>query len=167
MKPAERVALLTALVEGAKAALDAAKIEALTVADVVGVKSFNTPYGAVTIGQKQAAPAVKSPTELLEYVKHTFPTEVEVTTRVRPAFVSALLDRVEWDAETQQFIDPTTGEAIPGLDWSAAGDPYVTWPAGDAQRATKEEAREWFRQQTDSLLGGVAALSAAREGARS
>jgi hypothetical protein len=156
MRPADKVALLTALVDGAKAELDRAKAEALAVADSVGVKSFATPFGSVTVAQRAAAPFVSEPDMLLEWVRDAFPTEVVTVPAVRPAFVTALLSRVEWDPDLGEFIDPNTGEAVPGLDWSAPGEPYVTWPAGDAQKAAKSMAREWFALRSDEVLSALA-----------
>ena len=160
MKPQEKVALLTALIAGATAELDKAKTETLTVADAVGVKQFTTPFGNVTIGQSEAKPKVTDDTALLAYVKDSHPTEVETTVRVRPAFVTALLDRVIWNTDLQEFIDTATGEAVPGIAWSQPGDPYVTWPSSAAQRATKEEAKAWFESTTEELLGGMAQIAA-------
>ena len=159
MRPAEKVALLTALSEATKAQLDLAKAEALALADTVGVKSFNTDFGALTIAWKGEAPMVTDEAKVLAYVKEAFPTEVEVITRVRPSFTKALLGRVEWDPDTSQFIDTKTGEAVPGLGWSEKGEPYITWPAGDAQRETKTESAQWFASRTDELLSGMAALT--------
>lgn len=160
MRPAERVALLTALVEAAKAELDRAKAETLTVAEQVGVKTFASDLGQVTIGQKAAAPFVAEPAKLFAYVQHTHPTEVETIQRVRPAFVTALLGRVAWSPELQEYVDTETGEAVPGIDMSEPGDPYVTWPAGDAQRQTKQEAAEWFASRSEQILAGMRAIEA-------
>jgi hypothetical protein len=163
VKPADRVALLTALVEAAKKELDRAKVETLTVADTVGVKTFASEFGQVTIGQKQPAPFVADPGELLAYVKHTYPTEVVTAPQVRPSFVTALLQRVEWAPELNEYIDPESGEAIPGLAMSQPGDPYVTWPSGDAQKRTKEEAAAWFASRSEQILAGMRLVEAGPE----
>lgn len=156
VRPAEKVALLTALIDGATVELAAAKAEALALADTVGVKSFNTPFGSLAVSRKSASPAVTDPDALLAWVMDAFPSEVEHITRVRPAFVTVLLGRVEWSKDLSEFVDTASGEAVPGMDWSAEGDPYIAWSAGDVQRATKAEARAWFHGRTDELLSAMA-----------
>lgn len=163
MKPADRVALLTALIEGAKKELDHAKAEALLVADVVGVKTFTTDWGQVTIGQKSAGPFVAEPAKLLAYVEHTYPSEVVREPIVRPSFVTALIQRVEWSEDLQEFVDTASGDAIPGLAMSQAGDPYVTWPSGEAQKRTKEEAALWFASRSEQILSGMLAVGQGSE----
>lgn len=159
MRAAEKVALLTALIDGAKAELERAKAEALTLAKDVGVKSFDTPFGGVTVARQEPKPFVKDPEALLAFVKHNHPTEVVTVPAVRPAFVTALLNRIEWAADIQEFIDPETGEAIPGIDLTEPGQPYITWPSGDAQKHTKNEARTWFAQQSEQILDGMKLLA--------
>lgn len=158
MRPAERVALLTALAEATKAELDRAKQEALQVSEQVGVKSFATPFGGVTIGQKGAAPYVANPAMFLAYVQHNYPGEVVREPQVRSSFVTAILNRVKWSPELQEYVDTETGDAIPGLDMSEPGDPYITWPAGDDQKRTKEEAKQWFAEKADTVLAGMLAI---------
>jgi hypothetical protein len=159
VRAADKVALLTALKDAAEAELAKAKAEALAVAKEVGVKSFDTSFGAITVARRASAPYVKDPAMLLEYVKHTHPTEVVTVPAVRPAFITALLARVEWSAELQEFVDTTTGEAVPGIDLSEEGAPYITWPSSDAQKDTKQEAKEWFAAQSEQILDGMRQLT--------
>lgn len=160
MKPADKVALLTALIEGAKKELDKEKARTLFVADQVGVKTFASEFGQVTIGQKAAGAFVSNPAHLLAYVQHNYPGEVVTVPQVRPAFVTALLQRVVWAEELQEYVDPESGEAIPGLSMSEPGDPYVTWPSGDAQKRTKEEAAAWFASRSEQILSGMLSVEA-------
>lgn len=160
MKPADRVALLTALIEGAKKELDKAKVDTLFVADAVGVKTFASEFGQVTIGQKASAPFVNNPAMFLAYVQHNHPTEVVTVPQVRPAFTTALLQRVEWSPELQEYVDTETGDAVPGIAMSEPGDPYVTWPSGDAQKSTKEEAATWFASRSEQILAGMLSVEA-------
>lgn len=162
MKPAERVALLTALIAGATAELDRAKTEALTVADAVGVKSFTTAFGNVTVGQKEAKPQVTDNRALMAWVKEHRKTEIEVVTRIRPAYVTALLDSVVWVKDDAVFVDPATGLIVPGVTWSAAGEPYITWPSSTDQKRTKEEAATWFSDRAEALLGGMSSIEASK-----
>lgn len=163
MKPAEKVALLTALIEGATAELAFAKAEALAVAEAVGVKSFATPFGSVTVAARDAKPMVTDDAAVLAYVAEAFPTEVETIRRVRPSFLTALLGRLEWDADHGQFIDTKSGEGVPGVEWGEPGQPYITWPSGDLQKLTKTEAAEWFHGRTEELLGAMAQIEPAKK----
>jgi hypothetical protein len=97
---------------------------------------------------------------LLAWVSEAFPTEVATVVQVRPSFVTALLGRVEWDADLGEFIDPTLGEAVPGVDWSTPGAPYITWPSGTEQKNTKAEAAEWFAGRSEELLGAMRQIGA-------
>ena len=164
MRPAEKVALLTALAEAAKKALDAAKAEALDVSAQVGVKSFDTEFGAVTVARKGSAPFVNDPAMFLAYVKHNWPTEVVAVPAVRPSFTTALLGRVKWSPELQEYVDTATGEAVPGVAMSEPGDPYIAWPAGDAQKRTKEEATEWFASRSEQILAGMLSVESGMHG---
>lgn len=159
MKPAERVALLTALIAGAQAELDKAKAATLEVGKDVGVKTFDTPMGQVTIARKDAQTYNADPAALLAYVEHNYPGEVVTTRAVRGSYITALINRGVWVGD--DFIDTTTGDPIPGMALSQPGDPYITWPASDKQAATKEEARAWFASQSEQILGAMRAVERA------
>lgn len=160
MRAADKVALLTALKDATEAELAKARAEALALANEVGVKSFDTPFGNITVARSASKPYVKDPAMLLAYVQHNHPTEVVTVPTVRPSFITALLNRVEWSTELQEFVDTATGEAVPGIDLSEEGDPKITWPAGDAQRSTKQEAKAWFSAQSEQILDGIRSITA-------
>lgn len=152
MKPAEKVALLKALIAAAEAELTRTETDTLLLADAVGVKTFTTPFGQVTIGQKDAKPMVTDPTAFMAWVRDTYPTEVETIVRVRPAFQTAVLGSIEWDKDLNEFVHPATGTFVPGIRWSEAGQPYVTWPSSTEQKRTKAEAVAWFADRSQALL---------------
>ena len=160
MKPAERVALLKALIAGATVELKAAESETLALAEAVGVKTFTTSYGQVTVAARDAQVYVASEHVFLEWVKEAHPDQVQTIVQPYPMFVAGLLSRVEFSVEVGEYVDKETGEVVPGLARSLPGDPYITWPSGAEQKATKAEASEWFRERAEALLDGMARIEA-------
>lgn len=160
MKPAERVAALTAIRAGIDAAITEAKAEALALAESVGVDRFVTPWGRVTVAK--TAPKVElDPAPFLSWVREHYPSEVETVVRVRPAFAKAFTERCVIVAG--EVVDRETGEVVPFASITAEGDPYITYPASAEQRDLKATATAWVMGRADELAAGVAAIESSEE----
>jgi len=154
-----RVAALTALRDAIDAEIKADKLEAIAFAGEFGVKSFATPLGAVNVVVKD--PAIGWETDgLLAWVEEHYPSEVEMTRRVRPAFQSVLTARFVIVAG--DVIDTETGETIDFAYATSAGEPYVSWPSSAKQKDAKATARLVVQ---DRALGWAASILPAIEAA--
>jgi hypothetical protein len=76
--------------------------------------------GFVTMTRGRKTARVVNDAALLAYVRTHYPTEVEVTERVNPAFLRGLLDKATMIGA---FID-TDGQVLDGLIEVTEGDPY-------------------------------------------
>jgi len=154
-----RVAALTALRDAIDAEIKADKLEAIAFAGEFGVKSFATPLGAVNVVVKD--PAIGWETDgLLAWVEEHYPSEVEMTRRVRPAFQAALTARFVIVAG--DVIDTETGETIDFAYATSASEPYVSWPSSAKQKDAKATARLVVQ---DRALGWAASILPAIEAA--
>lgn len=154
---AETYAALSALKAGIDAAIKEAGADALTFGNENGVKSFLTPFGAVTIVPKDPTIAFDE-AALLAWVEANHPTEVETVKQVRPSFEKVLRDRfVIVKGET--VLDPVTGEVVEFATVVAPGDPHISFPASKEQRAAKAEAVAWVKGRTDELSGAMRELT--------
>jgi hypothetical protein len=70
----------------------------------------------------RGGPYVSDADALQAWVAVNYPTEIETLVRIRPAFVSALVDRAaKAGAEDQLPLDADGERIIPGMSWSAGG----------------------------------------------
>lgn len=76
--------------------------------------------GHVTMAKGRRTARVASEAALLAYVKAHYPTEVEMTEQVRPAFLKQLLD----DASKNGALVDSDGVVIDGLIDVVDGEPY-------------------------------------------
>lgn len=83
--------------------------------------------GHVTMTKGRVTAKVVNEHALLAYVKAHYPTEVEVTERIQPAFLKQLLDGA---AKKGAFID-SDGVVIDGLVDVVAGEPYPSFKAAE------------------------------------
>ncbi|MEK6311046.1 MAG: hypothetical protein V4755_10085, partial [Curtobacterium sp.] len=91
LRPADRAVAFLALAEVCKAQADAAKKEALQLADATGASSFRTPMGALTITQKDA-PLQVNDAALLEWVREHEPSMIETVEQVKPWFAKQTIE---------------------------------------------------------------------------
>lgn len=148
MKPQERVAVLSAIKSAVGEQVDIAKADTMALAKEVGVKTFTTPFGQVTISSPSAG-MVFEPKAFMAWVKKNHPTEIETIKRVRPAFESAMRERVE--VQGSDFIDKKTGEVLGFITGTPPGNPSVLWPSTTEQKAAKELASVWAREHVEAL----------------
>ena len=128
----ERIATMTAEVLSGMAD---GEVKSLEPKDRNGLKiaSIVRSSGRTTAG-------VASESKAVAWAQASYPTEVETITRVRPAFLSALLEAAK---KAGVGVDPRTGEL---LDWItvAEGDPYLSV-------TTSEEAQQQMRHVIDRI----------------
>lgn len=168
----ERLAKMTAFQTALKTQIDLerAATEAAMLDEFYGdsgSKSFNARVNGETVAQftlKETKDAVRVTDEdaLLDWVFENAPSEVETITQVRPAFLAALLKRVQGDADTGVF-DPETGAEVPGLTYTPGGEVSgfgTSWKKvgrGDSERPGQAVA-------LDSVLTGDLGALLALEG---
>lgn len=157
MSAAETYAALAAIKAGIEAAMKEAGNDALSFGTQNGVKSFMTPFGAVTLVTKDPAIAFDD-AALLAWVQENHPTEVETITRVRPSFEKVLRDRLVI-VKGEDVLDPATGELLEFATVVQPGDPHISFPSSKEQKAAKAEAVEWVRGRTDELTGALKELT--------
>lgn len=161
MRSADTIAALSAIKHGIDKALEQEKVEVLRVAAEVGVKSFTTPWGAVTIAQSDEEWRVQlDEAGFLAWVQMNAPDQVETftpepVTRVkalyRAQFVKGLV-RVGESVISQdsgEIVEFATPSFIP------AGNRYVTYPASKQQKAAKETVEAWVSDAAQMLTDGL------------
>jgi hypothetical protein len=144
---AEKWAALKALADAIYTAAKAAEPDVLDIADGVGVKTFETPFGQVTI-VRPGESIVVDERALLGMVD---PTELEQ--RVAPWKVKELTSRLVIVAG--EVVDKTTGEVVEWAHVQPGGDPQVRWPSTTQQKQVKERAREFIAGTVDDLTAGL------------
>lgn len=163
MKPQERVAVLSAIKSALGEQIDIAKDETMALAKEVGVKTFTTPFGQVTVSSPQPGMAFEAKA-FMAWVRKHHPTEIETIKRVRPAFESAMRGRIV--AQGSEFVDKKTGEVLKFVSGTEPGNPSVLWPSTNEQKATKETASVWASEHVEALgiaLGSHAVLRGLNE----
>ncbi|MGN7187029.1 hypothetical protein [Microbacterium enclense] len=175
LRPADRAVALMALVEALKAEADAAKVEALRLADLTGAKSFRTPMGTVSVTQK-ATPVRVNEAKLVEWVKVNLAGEdmIETVEQVKPWAAKMITDRlviIGGDVYDNADLhggssftvvdgivvleDGTAVEPVPFATPGDAPDPYVSWPASADKRAAQAAARAWVSGKSTELAHRV------------
>lgn len=170
MRSADTIAALSAIKHGIDKALEQEKVEVLRVAAEVGVKSFTTPWGAVTIAQSDEEWRVQlDEAEFLAWAKVNAPDEVEifqpepierVRAMYRAHFIKGLVRAglVVVDQDTGEVVDFASPIHIP------AGNQYVTYPASKQQKAAKETAEAWVSDAAQMLTDGLLERTAIEAG---
>lgn len=81
----------------------------------------STDFQAVA-NMTSGGPFVEDSAALQAWIEHNYPDEIETVTRVRPAFLSALIDRAaKCGAEMHLPIDIDGTTVIPGMSWREGG----------------------------------------------
>lgn len=156
MRPAERLAALSAIKAGLEEAIAETKAEVLEEAATVGVRSFSTPYGPINVAGGDRKVIITDEAALLAHVKATRPDEVETVEAVRPAYITHLLSGLTIVAG--HVIDAETAEVVEWAGLSAPGARYTTWPKSKEQAAAKGAASEAVRSGIGSVIANVAGL---------
>lgn len=163
MKSADLIASFTAIKHGIDKAIAQEKVEALRVAAELGIKSFDTPWGAVTVARSEEDWHVRlDEVQFLAWVQEHAPDQVETTTpepvtkvkaMYRAQFIKGLV-RVG-----QSVVHQDSGEIVEFAEpvHILAGDPYISYPATKQQKAAKEAAEEWVRDTAQMLTDGLRA----------
>lgn len=174
LRPADRAVALMALAEAIKAEADAAKDEALRLADLTGAKSFRTPMGTVSVTQKEV-PIKVDESKLLDWVKGNYPIDelVETIEQVKPWASKQIADRLvivggavydSADLPGSGFAvvdgdvvleDGTVVDPVPFATAGILPDPYVSWPASAEKRAAQAAARAFVSGQSAELAHRV------------
>lgn len=161
MNPPEKVAALSALKHGIEKQIEVEKAAAMALAESVGVKTFKTPFGPVTVAGREAGTAViPDETLLMEWVKVHQPHNIETITRVRPSAVNAILtDLVAVGGDvvnrrTGEVVDFATVKDVP------AGDPYITYPGSKESKLWKDHATELVAGQAELLSDALRQIEA-------
>lgn len=147
--PAQKIAALTAIKAGIDDQIKKAKVEALDTAEQIGVKSFDTGIGGVTVVKGKESVVIDD-VALLPELKEQFPEQVETIERVRPAYLRYLLDE-QLVIVAGEVVDKTTGEAVEWASVKPAGDDYITYPASKEATAAKKYARAWAAGEMDAI----------------
>lgn len=158
LRPAERLAALSAIKAGLDELIAEAKADVLAAAEENGIRSFSTPFGPVNVSARDAAIVVTDEAALLAHVKATRPEEVEVVETVRPAYVKALLDRLAYIKAAGVVIDTTDGEVVEWAGMSAPGAPFASWPKSAEQVRAKDAARIAMQAAAGGAIEGVREL---------
>lgn len=77
--------------------------------------------GTIILPVSKETPVVQDAAAFVGWCRERYPSEVETLAQIRPHFQAALLKRVQPLGEV--VMDPSTGEAIPGLGVRAGGIP--------------------------------------------
>lgn len=153
---ADRVAVLTAMKAGLDEQLTQAKAEVIAESDQVEADRFRTSgFGPVNVVHPDPKPFVLNEAALFAWVEEHHPEQIKRS--VQPAFIKALLDRLEVLPDGG-WVDPETGECPEWVGIHTA-DPYVSWPTGKEQKALKAEAKAWFATKADAILGALRAIT--------
>jgi len=152
LPPAEYLAALLALEAGLKEQIGEAKRAVLARAEETDADRFKTPYGPVTIGQREGKIEVTNEAAFLAWVKENRPDEI--VEEVRPSYRKSVLeDRLV--VLKGEVFDKETGEPVPWAELGPAGAPYPTWTSTAKQRESKEAARILFRERAEVLAGAL------------
>lgn len=156
LRPAQRVAALSALKDALEQQIKLEKAKVLDVAREVGVKSFNTEFGGITVVDARQ-PIIIDEVKLLDYVRESAPELIE-TVETIPDWYHAQLT----GTKNLQIIDGEVydlkGTHLPYASLGEAGDPYVTWPSSPAQKAGKAQAAEFVKGNVGALSASVLGL---------
>ncbi|MDR1264345.1 MAG: hypothetical protein LBK42_01960 [Propionibacteriaceae bacterium] len=145
--PAERYAVLKALIAALSEARAEAESDVLAVAAEVGVKSFSTPAGNVTVVTTSDTVEVDE-----QALAATLPAEQTMVVPKDWALAAAkkrlrIVQGLPVDADTGEVVDWAT--VLPG------GKRSLRWPATDEQRAAKTAAWEALAARMPGLFGPV------------
>lgn len=152
ISPPEYLAALLALEAGLKEQIGEAKRAVLARAEEVDADRFKTPYGPVTIGQREGKIEVTDEAAFLRWVKENRPDEI--VEEVRASYRKSVLeDRLV--VLKGEVFDKETGEPVPWAELGSPGAPYPTWTSTAAQRQAKEAARALFRERAQILAGSL------------
>jgi hypothetical protein len=173
LRPAERAVALMALAEAIKTEADKAKAESLTLAEMVGAKSFRTPMGALTITQKQAPVQIKE-AALLDWVREHDADLIETLEQVKPWAVKQIADRLvviednvydsadlpkgaEYIVEdgTVVLTDGTLVEPVPFATVGSIPPAYVSWPSSPEKKAAQAAAQAFVHREHETLAHRV------------
>lgn len=108
--------------------------------------------GTVALPLSKEAAVVADVGDLAKWVAARYPTEVEQVRQVRPAFQTALLQRVVCTDDV--VVDPETGEVIPGLAVRPGGVPKTL------TITASRDAKAVFAAHGDQLLDAILAAEA-------
>ncbi|KRC61582.1 hypothetical protein ASE14_12120 [Agromyces sp. Root81] len=109
LRPAQRLAALSALKSALDEQIKVEKDRSLEVAAEVGVKSFSTEFGGVTVVEKDA-PIAFNEFELFDFVKETAPEVIETVEQVPDWYVAQLTN-----TKNIQIIDGVVYDLKGGL----------------------------------------------------
>ncbi len=145
MRPAERYTRVKAMIAALSDYAKEMEAELLTTADQVGVKSFDTPLGPVSVTTKTDTPVVADP----EALARLLPEDQRMVVP-KPYALAAVQKRLT--IVGNQVVDTSTGEIVDWADIKPGGDPYISWPSSTKQREAKQEVAEALRGQIDTVL---------------
>lgn len=155
LRPAQRMAALSALKAAIDVQLKVEKEAVIALASDVGVKSFTTELGAITIVEKDAGVNI-DPIKALDWAKENQP-EIVQTIEVVPDWFLAELARREYVVTDDGDVYNPDGTEAPFAVPGAKPEPYATWPASKEQKRGKEMAAEFIQVNlvalSQSLLG--------------
>lgn len=123
--------------------------------------------GTVTLPVSRDTVYVADEHALIEWVHRNAPEEIETTYRVRPAYVTALLDSVHAvDGLDGYVVADNEGTVIPGLAVREGGQPgsLSFRPSPDAKRVAAAGA-ERLVESLESAIGQPIVLAEAPDGA--
>lgn len=167
MKSAETIAAFLAIRSGIDGVVAQEKVELLRVADEIGVKTFTTRYGQVTVAQSEAGWQVRlNDDEFLAWAAINAPSEVEEhapppVTRVRPSYRAKVMkDLIALGSG--DVLNKDTGEIVGYAEgiYQSAGEPYITYPSSTLQKAAKAAAAQWVTDTAQALTDGLAERTA-------
>lgn len=158
---ARDLAVLKVVAERVRDARAAAEREArgvMEAGDRMAVKVGDELLAQVTLVNGRRTARVEDEAALLAWVAEHHPSEVQTVRSVRPAFLTALLERARVAGEP---VDPQTGEVIPGVS-VGAGEPYPQVRlTADADALV---AVEWQAGRLPAPLLSALGVEAAQEG---
>ncbi len=157
LRPADRVVALAALKAAIEQELAKQKQLALAVAEEVGVKSFNTRFGALNVVAKDA-PILINEFALFDWVKVHAPENIETIEQVKPWFAKQLSDPERFIVVGDDVFD-ANGEDVPYAQVGQAAEPYISWASSKEQKLGKQIAEGFVRGHLEELSTGVLELT--------
>lgn len=152
---ATRVAVLKAVRDAVEREYEAARREVLeglrSARDEFDVKSIRvtlsdgTPVATITLCEPRPAVVVRDEAAFLAWVEESYPSEVERTVRVRPAWQKAFLAGLD---VSEPVADPRTGEIVPGLEVLSPREPR-SFSLRPVPGGREEIARAWRSGELD------------------
>lgn len=157
LRPAERLAALSAIKAGLDQLIAEAKADTLEAADLAGARSFETPFGQVNVSHREASVVITDEAAFLAHVKATRPDEVVTTETVRPSYVKSVLSGLAYISAHGVVIDTTAGDIVEWAGLSEEGEPFTVWPKSARQVAAKDAATAAMRTAAAGAIESIRA----------